>query len=407
MTPRPALSRVEFIALIAMLFATIAFSIDSMLPALPQIAAELSPNDVNRAQLILTSFVLGMGIGTLFSGPLSDRFGRKPVILVGAGLYILGAALAYFAQGLELLLMARVIGGIGAAAPRVVGLAITRDLYEGREMARIMSFVMMVFTLFPAVAPLLGSIIIGFAGWRSIFLVFILFAGIAATWLAIRQPESLPVEKRRSLRPALMWAAMSEMFSHPRVRISIMAQTLAYAMLFMAITLIQPIFAEVFGRTDSFPYWFAGMALLAASGNLLNAALVVRLGMRDLATVALGAQAVLSLLITLVWLSGLGGDLMFFVFLAWLTTVFFMVGLTLGNLNAITMEPMGHIAGFAASISGAVATVIAAAMAIPVGLSFDGTPLPLTLGVLLTCTAAFLVMLRMRQLDLRNPQWGF
>jgi DHA1 family bicyclomycin/chloramphenicol resistance-like MFS transporter len=403
MTPRPALSRVEFIALLAMLFATIAFSIDSMLPALPEIAAELSPNDVNRAQLILTSFVLGMGAGTFFTGPLSDRFGRKPVILAGAGLYILGAALAFVAQGLELVLFARFLGGVGAAAPRVVGLAIIRDLYSGREMARIMSFVMMVFTLFPAVAPLLGSIIIAFAGWRAIFLTFILFAGVAAAWLAIRQPESLPLDKRRSLRPADMWAAIQEMFAHPRVRLSILAQTLCFAILFMTISLIQPIFDVVFAKTASFPYWFAGMALLAASGNILNAALVVRYGMRNLATIALGIQMVLSLLITLAWLSGYFPNAMFYLFLAWMTSVFFQIGLTLGNLNAITMEPMGHIAGIAASVSGAVATVIAAGLAIPVGLSFSNTPLPLTIGILISATAAFLVLLRMRQIDLRNP----
>ncbi|MGH1354925.1 MAG: multidrug effflux MFS transporter [Thalassovita sp.] len=405
MTPRAALSRVEFIALMAMLFATIAFSIDSMLPALPAIAAELSPDDINRAQLILTSFVLGMGVGTFFTGPLSDRFGRKPVILAGSALYILGAGLAFVAQGLELVLIARFIGGVGAAAPRVVGLAIIRDLYSGREMARIMSFVMMVFTLFPAVAPLLGSIIIAFAGWRTIFLTFILFAGLAAAWLAIRQPESLPVVKRRSLKPSDMWAAIQEIFAHPRVRLSILAQTLCFAILFMAITLIQPIFYDVFGRTQTFPYWFAGMALVAATGNILNAALVVRFGMRNLATIALGGQAILSLLITLAWLSGLFPGAMFYLFLAWMTSVFFQVGLTLGNLNAITMEPMGHIAGIAASISGAVATVIGAGLAIPVGLSFTNTPLPLTVGILIAATTAFLVLLRMRQVDMRNPEW--
>ncbi|WP_372833859.1 MFS transporter, partial [Puniceibacterium confluentis] len=150
------MSRVEFIALIAMLFATIAFSIDSMLPALPEIGAALSPGNLNRVQLVITSFVLGMGIGTFFTGPLSDTFGRKPVVLCGAILYIVASLVAARAQSLEVLLAARVVQGLGAAGPRVVALAIIRDLYQGRGMARIMSFVMIVFTLVPAIAPSMG-----------------------------------------------------------------------------------------------------------------------------------------------------------------------------------------------------------------------------------------------------------
>ncbi|THD74958.1 MFS transporter [Thalassobius vesicularis] len=401
MTSPRALSRVEFIALLAMLFATVAFSIDSMLPALPTIAQEISPDDINRAQLILTSFVLGMGVGTFFTGPLSDTFGRKPIILGGAALYITGAAAAYFAQGLELLLVARFLQGLGAAGPRIVGLAIVRDLYSGREMARIMSFVMMVFTLIPAVAPLIGSGIIALAGWRGIFLAFILFALFSASWLALRQPESLPIDKRRPLRLSTMWAAVREMFAHPTVRLSILAQTLCFSLLFMSITLIQPIFDITFGRAEGFPYWFAGMALVSGSASLLNAALVMRFGMRRLATTALGAQAVLSTLMTLAWLSGAFEGAMFYVFLVWMTSVFFQTGLTLGNLNAITMEPMGHIAGMAASVSGAVATVFAAALAIPVGLSFTSTPLPLSIGIGCASFCAFLVLLHMRRVEQR------
>ena len=373
--------------MLAMLFATVAFSIDSMLPALPEIARELSPENANRAQLVLTSFVLGMGVGTFFTGPLSDMFGRKPVILAGAGLYIAGAAMTYSAQGLELVLAARVIQGLGAAAPRVVGLAIVRDLYAGRGMARIMSFAMMVFTLVPAVAPLIGSWIIVLSDWRGIFIAFILFALFSSGWLALRQTETLPREARRPMHPVALWQAVRDMFSHHTVRFSILAQTLCFSFLFISISLIQPIFDEVFGKAESFPYWFAGMALMSGSASLLNAALVMRYGMRVLATFALATQAGLSVLVTVIWLAGLQGDPMFYVFLVWMTTVFFTVGLTLGNLNAITMEPLGHIAGTAASVSGGLATVFGAAVAAPVGLAFNGTPLPLTLGV---ATAAVL-----------------
>lgn len=398
------LSRVEFIALLAMLFATIAFSIDSMLPALPQIAAELSPNDVNKAQLVLTSFVLGMGIGTFFTGPLSDTFGRKPVILAGSALYIAAAAYATVAQGMEMLLLARVLQGLGAAAPRIAALALVRDLYAGREMARIMSFAMMVFTLVPAVAPMMGAGIIAIADWRSIFLAFVVFSLISSLWLGLRQPESLPVDKRRPMKLAALSSAAREMWDHPTVRLSILAQTLCFAMLFMMISLIQPVFDVVFDRAHSFHFWFAAMALISGGGSLLNAWLVMRVGMRRLATMAVGIQVVLATGITLLILAGLPEGYGFYIFFAWCVTIFLQISLTLGNLNAITMEPMGHIAGAAASVSGGVSTVIGAALAAPVGLMFNGTPLPLTIGVGITSGLALLTLIRMQKVETRMAQ---
>ncbi|MDE3028083.1 MAG: MFS transporter, partial [Paracoccaceae bacterium] len=181
----------EFIALLAMLFAIVSFSIDGMLPALPQIARELTPDDINRAQLIVTSFVLGMGVGTLFAGPISDTIGRRPAIFCGVGIYIVGSILASITQSLDLLLAARLLQGLGAAGPRIVTLAMVRDLYAGRNMARIVSFAMMIFTLVPAVAPSIGALIIAGFGWRGIFGAVIAFALIASSWLTLRQPETL------------------------------------------------------------------------------------------------------------------------------------------------------------------------------------------------------------------------
>lgn len=396
-----ALSRTEFIALMAMLFATIAFSIDAMLPALPQIAHELTPDAPNHVQMIVTSFVIGMGIATFFVGPLSDALGRRVVLLSGAALYIAASVLAWRAQTLEFLLAARVLQGIGASGPRVVAMAIVRDLYSGRQMARILSFIMMTFTLVPAVSPLIGAWIAAAAGWRAIFVAFIVFAVISALWLALRQPESLPVENRRPMRLSLMLAALVEMARHPTVSLALLAQALCYAMLFLMISLVQPVYDHVFDASDSFPYWFALVSLIAASASFLNAALVMRLGMRRLATAAFGVQVILSLSMTAISVSPLPQSVVFGLFIAWQASVFFQTGLTIGNLNAIAMEPMGHVAGMAASVIGSVSTLAGALLAVPIGLGFDGTVLPLTLGVGTVCAGAFGVMIVMRRAERR------
>lgn len=395
------MSRGEFVALVAMMFATIAFSIDSILPALPDIGAQLSPDDTNKAQLILTSFVLGMGIGTFFTGPLSDAFGRKPVIYVGSALYILAAAAAWASSSLEMLLLARVLQGVGSAAPRVVAMAIIRDLYSGREMARIVSIAMMIFTLVPAIAPMMGAGVIALAGWRAVFVSFMLFSLITIVWMGLRLPESLTPENRRPLRLPLMLDAAREMFSHPTVRLSIMVQTLCLGMLFTMLTMVQQVYDEIHNSAHSFPFWFGFVALMSGSASLLNATLVVRLGMRRLVTWGLGGQILFTSSVLLLNSFDLSANLSFALFVSWQTAVFFMAGMTMGNLNAIAMEPMGHIAGMAASVIGSVSTILAALIAGPIGLLFDGSILPLGAGILTMSTLGFGLMLHMGRIENR------
>ncbi len=396
------MSRPEFIALIAMMFATVAFSFDSMLPALPEIGAELSPDDVNRAQLILVTFMLGMGLGTFFTGPLSDAYGRKRVIYVGAALYISTSALAWASTSLELVLAARMLQGIGAAAPRIVGVAIMRDLYSGRTMAKMMSIAMMIFTLFPAIAPLMGVAIISMIGWRGIFLAFILFSVISISWMGLRLPEPLALRDRRPFRPRLLLSAVHEMITHPLARLSIMVQTLALGILFTLLLLVQPIYDVVFGRGDSFAFWFGGVAIVSGSASILNASIVERVGMRRIVTWTFSVQILVTGLVMISATLPLTEPVHFAVFVAWQCSLFFMAGTTLGNLNAIAMEPMGHIAGTAASVIGGISTVFASAIAALVGSLFSGTIWPLAIGVLAMCIAGFVLMLKMGRIEVRH-----
>ncbi len=393
------MSRTEFVALIAMMFASIAFAIDSMLPALPQIAAELVPLSPEKAPLILSAFLIGMGLGTFFSGPLSDAFGRKKIILFGALLYMLAATVAWASTSIEMMLIARVVQGLGASGPRVVALAVIRDRFAGRQMAQIVSIVMMIFTLFPAVAPLLGTFIIAFVGWRGILLSFVAFAAIFTLWMLLRLPETLAPENRRPMKMFLMVAAVGEMLGHPVVRLAIVVQTLIMTMMFLTLMLVQPIFDQIYGRAADFPYWFFVVALIAGSASLLNALLVVRFGMQRLITMALAIQIAISFVYVVGDLGGGKNGFIFFVI--WQTCMFAQAGLTIGNLNALAMEPMGHIAGMAASVTGAIATVGSALISALLGTVLGGDERLLFLAALALAVLGFCGMMMLSRAERR------
>ena len=386
----------ELIALLAFLFATVAFSIDAMLPALPQIAAELSPGDVNRAQLILTSFVAGMGLGTLFAGPISDAIGRKPAMAIGFGIYLAAAAAALFAHSLETLLVIRFVQGLGAAGPRIVGTALVRDMYEGREMARITSFIMMVFMIVPAVAPSIGLAFIHFMGWQGVFGGFLLFGATGFAWFMLRQVETLPQAARRPLEFGTLWAGAREVLSDREIVLCTVVISLGFGQMFALLSSAQQLFADTYGTGEQFPLWFAVMALLAALGTFINARLVMRLGMRRIARGAYAMQIIVSGLFMLaLWTDVLPPALRFPAFFLWAVSLFMMAGLTFGNLNALAMQRKGHIAGMTASVVSAVSTLLAVVIAAPVGLAFDGTAMPVAVAAFVCSTLAWLLMGRM------------
>lgn len=395
MAPTRPLPQGEFIALIALLLATVALSIDAMLPALPQIGQALSPQDLNRAQLVITAFVFGMGLGTLFTGPLSDTFGRKPVVLAGLALYALGALMCFLAPSLEMLLAARVLQGLGVAAPRTVSMAIVRDLYSGRPMARILSFAQMIFTTVPAAAPFMGLGVMLLGGWQAIFLAFLIFAGLCAIWFGLRQPETLAPERRRPLRLGPLFSATAEMFGHKGTVVSILVQTLTLAMLFATLSSIQGIFDRFLGLGDRFAMWFAIIALVAMSGSIVNARAVMRLGMRRILILTYTGQLCLSVALWALFAADvLHGQAALAGFVLWQIGLFAMMGTTMGNLNALAMEPLGHIAGLASSVMSSLATVGSVLLAVPVGQMFDGTPLPLIGGVSVFAGLALLLVRR-------------
>lgn len=388
---------VEFVAFTALMFATVAYSIDSMLPLLVQIGEGLAPENVQSAQLVITSFVLGLGLGTLVMGPISDALGRKTVILAGIALYMAAAVMAATSDTMGVLLAARFIQGLGASAPRVVSQALVRDLYAGRHMARIMSFAMMIFVLVPAIAPLMGATLGALFGWRAIFWSFLVFGTVSGAWLFFRQPETLPLEKRRPLEPGPVLRAFREVFSHKQVMFYMVALTFSFATMFIWLSLIAQIFEDIYDKTDQFPLWFAFSAMLSAPGSLVNAQLVLRLGMRRLIVISLIGQ--ITLVTAALVIYGTTGALPFWAFFTFMFGHFFAVGLIFGNLNALALEPLGHIAGTASSVMGGVSTMASAVIAAPLAALYNGTPLPLMVGVALCGVCALTAMAIARRCD--------
>ena len=395
--PRNPISRVELVSLLAMLTATVAFSIDAMLPALPDIGAALSPDAPNKAQLVIASFLLGLGGGTFFAGPLCDAFGRKTIAVMGGLVYTSAALLAALSSNLELLLAARFVQGIGASGPRIATMAIVRDLFSGRQMAQMMSYIIFVFSLTPIIAPSLGWGIAWAFGWRAIFLSFAVFSAISRTWLILRQPETLRPENQRPFRVSKILEGVREVVSNGQVMLATCIQTLIFGALFASLMSSQQVFDQVLDRGDEFPLWFGLMAILSASSNLINARVVMRLGMRGVVKRALLAHAAGSALFLMLQFSGvLNGNVLFVVTFIWMTSVFFLASFGIGNMNALALEPLGHMAGLAASIVTAFATIGSMVVAVPIGLAFDGTLRPLTLGLLVLVGTAYLLLRQLR-----------
>ncbi|PVH28788.1 multidrug effflux MFS transporter [Pararhodobacter oceanensis] len=397
MKPIQKMPFVEFVIFTALMFATVAYSIDSMLPLLSDMGAELAPDAAHRAQFVITSFVFGLGLGTLMIGPISDALGRKSVILAGIAVYMVASIIAATSENMGVLLFARFLQGLGVAAPRVVTQAMVRDQYAGRLMARVMSFAMTLFVLVPAVAPLLGATLGHLFGWRAIFWSFLGFGSICGIWLWLRQPETLPRENRVSLEPGPVLRAFREVFRNRQVMAYLTALTFSFASVFVWLSSVAQIYDDVYDRLPEFPFWFALSALLSAPGSFINAQLVMRLGMRRLIVIALIGQC--TVVATVLVGYALIGSLPFWLFFTFMFLHFFSIGLLFGNLNALALEPLGHIAGTASSVMGGISTMASAAIAAPIAALYNQTALPMTAGVGVCAFLAFSAMMVARRWD--------
>jgi len=388
---KPPPGFVESILLMALLISLTALSIDTMLPALPDIARDLGVRHANDIQLIIPLLILGLSIGQLIFGPLSDSMGRKPVLIAGAAIYIAGCALCLFATSFPVMLAGRVLQGIGASGPRSVVIALIRDQYEGREMARMMSSIMSVFILIPAVAPAIGQGILMVASWRAIFGSLLVLTLIALAWFVSRQPETLPPRHRIPFSVREISRAFIVVFgTRMTLGYTIVAGFVMGAFLGF-LNSVQQIFQEIYRLDGRFPLYFAVLALSLGCASFLNSRIVIRYGMRTLTDRAMKTLAVLSV----VYLSvvyAMGGVSPLWMLMTCLMAAFFCIGILFGNLNSIAMKPLGHVAGTASAVVGSLSSLIAVPLAIVIGRSYNGTTLPLITGFAVLSVLSIMTM---------------
>ena len=382
----------EFIALMAVMTSIIAFSIDAMLPALPQIAADLGVADVNDRQLVVIVLFIGLALAQIAYGPISDTMGRKPAAYIGFTIFIIGSLLCIFASTFEIMLIGRFLQGVGAAGPRIVSLALVRDLYSGRAMAKIMSMVMGIFIIVPVVAPSVGQVLLLVGDWRLIFVALLAEGIIGLAWFAWRQPETLREDRRAPFSLRRILGAFGEAFAHPVTLGYTVAAGLVFGAFVGYLASTQQILGELYGLGAQFPIYFGANALAFGAASMLNARLVMKLGMRRLAGSGLAATRALSVLFFIVTLM-LDGHPPLWTLMGYLLLTFFFVGVLFGNFNALAMEPMGHIAGVAAAVIGSLATIISSVLGWALGQAYDGTVRPMVAGFAVLTILAGLSMI--------------
>ena len=376
--------------MLAALMALNSFAIDAMIPALPEIGQQLGVANANDTQLVVVAYFLGFGATQLIWGPLADRFGRRPILGAGITLYAAFALVCAMATTFPLLIAARVLQGASAAVTRVLVVAMVRDLFEGEEMARVMSLTFMVFMVMPVLAPSIGQAILLVAPWRAIFVVLAGYGLMMLAWSMVRLPETLHPEHRRSLKwrdiAAAAWTTMSE----PQSRGYTLAMMLASGALVAYISSIQQIVAQAFGRPAAIGAVFAAIAAPMALASWTNSRVVGTFGLRRVGHSGVAAFAAVTIVHAVIGWTGRESLPLFVILQASAMIAFAFCS---ANLSTLAMEHMGRIAGTAASMQGVVATIGGGLIGFAIGRAFDGTAQPFLWGMAACATGAFVAIL--------------
>lgn len=374
-----AMGRTEFIALAAALMALNALAIDIMLPGLQEIGASLGVDNENHRQYVISAYLLGFGISQLFYGPIADRYGRRNPMLFGLAIYIISSIAVVFVPSFAGLLILRFIQGIGSAATRVITISIVRDVYGGRQMAEVMSLIMMVFMVVPVIAPGTGQVVLFFGDWHLIFGFMAVIATAVTVWMYIRLPETLHAEDVRPLSVSSVIGGFKIVLTNRVALCYTIASTIIFGALFGFINSAEQVYKGIYDLGAWFAAAFAAVALFMALSSFLNARLVGRFGMRKLSH----GSMIGFIVITFIWLMAqiYGPQPMpFLLFIVLFALSMFQFGLIGSNFNSLAMEPLGHVAGTASSVIGFMSTIGGSLIGAAIGQAYNGTALPMVAG---------------------------
>ncbi|MEP3838539.1 MAG: multidrug effflux MFS transporter [Algibacter sp.] len=375
---KPQNFKFEFVALMASLMSIVALAIDALLPAIPQIGASLGVTNPEDNQLLITMIFLGIGFGQLILGPLSDSFGRKPLVYVGFVIFFIASFICISTKDFKWMIIGRTLQGFGLSTARTISISMVRDEFQGDYMAKIISIIVMFFLLVPVIAPTLGQLLINFFNWESIFYFNLIFGLLIVIWFWIRQPETLAKEKRIKFSSNLYVNGTKEFFKNKEAIAFTLISGFITGSFMVYLSTSQQIFQEQYNLAEMFPYIFASLAISIGVSTFLNSQLVVKYGMKRLAYYACIAYTLISVLYVILFWSGINPSI--YILLSFFAMQFFAVGFLFGNLRALAMQPLGHIAGIGAAINGFLSTVLAVPIANYIGSFVETSVLPLFIG---------------------------
>lgn len=390
------LEQLEFITLMASLMSIVALAIDAILPALDSIGKTIGTTQLSDNQLLITMIFLGLGIGPLIFGPISDSLGRKPIVYIGFLIFIVASFICIYSTSIEMMVFGRILQGIGLSAPRTISIAMIRDLFTGDYMARIMSFITVVFILVPIIAPAMGKFFLDRYNWQAIFYVQLIFSILVSIWFWKRQAETLELSKRIKFIPTIFIDGVRELVKHKTTIGFTFISGFITGSFMVYLSTSQQIFEQQYHLKEEFPYIFGLLAISIGSAIFLNGIFVIKYGMEKLVTASLFAFFGVSLLYILLFYNSPNPSVV--VLLSFFAMQFFSIGFLFGNLRALAMQPIGHIAGIGAAITGFISTIMAVPISMYIGKFVKDTTLPLFIGFLLCAILSIAILLYLKRM---------
>lgn len=379
----------EFTILVATLMSITAISIDALLPALGVIGKELGAVTANQPQLLISMLFLGLAMGQLICGPLSDALGRRPILFGGFALYLVGTVVCYQADSLEVLMLGRFIQGLGVAGPYISAISLVRDLYHGAQMARIMSLVMMIFVLVPAIAPTLGQAIMFVDDWRGIFELYLVYAVILIVWIGLRLKETLPKPNRIPFSTRGFIDGFKEVVTNRITASYTICLGLFFGSFIGYLNSSQQIFQVQFNTGNLFALYFGLLALVLGFSSLINSRIVEKHGAKYIAFRAICLVVIASIVF---FAMHAFVTISLWMFLVYASVLFFCFGLLFGNVNSLAMEPMGHVAGIASAVIGSVSSIMSMSIGTVIGQMYNNTLMPISGGFVIMGSLAICIM---------------